>query len=193
MEALSASLAICAGNSPVTGKFPAQRPVMRCFDVFFDLRLNKRLSKQSRGWLFETPSRPLLRHCNDYWWVDVICLPIFLRVASLALGQSCDCPSASEATLKDMGKIHRYQTTTKDNEAQHPANRVYNSWHVIFIPVVHYSFFSWWRHQMETFSMLLAIFAGNSSYTSEFPAQGQWRGALVFFDLGLNKRLSKQS
>ena len=43
---------------------PAQRPVTRSFDVFFDLRLNKRLSKQSRGWWFETPSRPLWRHRN---------------------------------------------------------------------------------------------------------------------------------
>ena len=46
MEAFSALLAICAGNSPVTGEFPAQGSVMRSFDVFFDLRLNKRLSKQ---------------------------------------------------------------------------------------------------------------------------------------------------
>ena len=38
-------LAICAGNSPVTGKFPSQRPVTRTFDVFFDLHPNKRLSK----------------------------------------------------------------------------------------------------------------------------------------------------
>ena len=52
---ISALLAICAGNSPVTGEFPAQRPVMRNFDVFFDLRLNKRLSKQWWGWWFETP------------------------------------------------------------------------------------------------------------------------------------------
>ena len=41
-----------------------QRPVTRSFDVFFDLRLNKRLSKQSRGWWFETLLRPLWRHCN---------------------------------------------------------------------------------------------------------------------------------
>ena len=52
------------GNSPVPGEFPAQRPVTRSFDVFFDLRLNKRLSKQSWGWWFETLSRPLRRHCN---------------------------------------------------------------------------------------------------------------------------------
>ena len=48
METFSALLAICAGNSPVTGDFPAQKPVTRSFDVF-DLRLNKRLSKQSWG------------------------------------------------------------------------------------------------------------------------------------------------
>ena len=47
METFSALLAICAGNSPVTGEFPAQRPVPRSFDVFFNLRLYRRLSKQS--------------------------------------------------------------------------------------------------------------------------------------------------
>ena len=66
METFSALLAICTGNSPVPGEFPAQRPVRRSFDVFFDLRLNKRLSKQSWGWWFDTLSRPLWRHCNDY-------------------------------------------------------------------------------------------------------------------------------
>ena len=64
MDTFSALLAICAGNSPVPGEFPSQRPVIRSFDVFFDLRLNKRLSKQSWGWWFETLSHPLWRHCN---------------------------------------------------------------------------------------------------------------------------------
>ena len=50
METFSVLLAFCAGNSPVTGEFPAQRPVTRSFDIFFDLRLIKRLSKQFRGW-----------------------------------------------------------------------------------------------------------------------------------------------
>ena len=61
----SALLALCAGNSPVTGECPAQRPVTRGFDVFFDLRLNGRLSKQSWGWWFEKLLRPLWRHSND--------------------------------------------------------------------------------------------------------------------------------
>ena len=39
---------------------------------------------------------------------------------------------------------------------------------------------SWWRHQMETFSALLAICAGNSPVAGEFPYKGQWRGALMF-------------
>ena len=60
MESFSALLAICAGNSPVAGEFTPQRPVTRSFDVC----LNKRLSKQSWGWWFETPSRPLWRHSN---------------------------------------------------------------------------------------------------------------------------------
>ena len=47
METYSALLAIYAGNSPVRGQFPAQRQVTRGFDAFFELRLNKRLSKQS--------------------------------------------------------------------------------------------------------------------------------------------------
>ena len=64
METFSALLAICAGNSPVSGEFPAQRPVTRSFYVFFDLRPNKRLSKQLCGWWFETHSSPLWRHNN---------------------------------------------------------------------------------------------------------------------------------
>ena len=65
METFSALLAICAGNSQVPGEFPLQRPVTWSFDVFFDLRLNKRLSKQSWGWCFEAQSSPLWCHSND--------------------------------------------------------------------------------------------------------------------------------
>ena len=64
METYSALLAFCAGNSPVTGEFPTQRPVTQSFDIFFDLHLNELLSKQPWGWWFETPSSPLWRHSN---------------------------------------------------------------------------------------------------------------------------------
>ena len=64
MQTFAALLALCAGNSPVSGDFHSQRPVTRSFDAFFDLRLNKRLSKQSWGWWFDMPSSSLWRHCN---------------------------------------------------------------------------------------------------------------------------------
>ena len=57
METFSALLGLCVGNLPVTGEFPGQSPVTRGFDVFFDLRLNKRLNKQARRRWFKTPSR----------------------------------------------------------------------------------------------------------------------------------------
>ena len=103
MEAFSALLAICAGNSPVPGESPAQRPVTRSFDVFFDLRLNTWLSKQSWGWWFETLSRPLWSHRNDsstclFFW-DKFCITklygkffkslSFLPEASFGFGYCC--------------------------------------------------------------------------------------------------------
>ena len=79
METFSTLLALCGGNSPVTGEFSTQRPVTRSFDVCFDLCLNKQLSKQSRRRWIETPSCSLWRHCNgvlfsaEYkaWWALV--------------------------------------------------------------------------------------------------------------------------
>ena len=72
MEAFSALLAICAGNSPVPGEFPTQRPVARSFDVYFDLHPNKWLSKQSWGWWFETLSCSLWRHRNCCYDLETI-------------------------------------------------------------------------------------------------------------------------
>ena len=59
MEIFSALLAICAGNSPVIGEFPAQRPVTRSFDDFFDLRLNE-------GWVNNPEADELRRHRAHY-------------------------------------------------------------------------------------------------------------------------------
>ena len=81
METFSALLAICAGNSPVPGEFPTQRPVTRSFDVYFDLRSDKRLSKQSWGWWFETLSHSLWRHRNGILKLDQ-CLSVFREMIS---------------------------------------------------------------------------------------------------------------
>ena len=50
METFSAVLALCAGNSPVTGEFLAQKLVTRSFDVFFDLRLNQQTMETPVIW-----------------------------------------------------------------------------------------------------------------------------------------------
>ena len=76
---------VTAGNSPVTGEFPLHRPVTRSFDVFFDLRLNKRLSKQSRRRWFGTPSRSLWRHCNVVPNSDPV---IWAAVGSFGVGET---------------------------------------------------------------------------------------------------------
>ena len=70
MGTFSALLVICVGKPPVTGGFPSQRPVTWVFDVFFDLRLNKRFSKQSKRRSFGTPSRSLLCHPEGYGQAD---------------------------------------------------------------------------------------------------------------------------
>ena len=64
METFFALLALCAGNSPVTDEFPSERPVTRSFYIFFNLHMNKQLSKQWTGRWFETPLRSLWRNCN---------------------------------------------------------------------------------------------------------------------------------
>ena len=82
METFSVLLALCA----VTGGFPSQRPVTRSFDVFFDLHLNKRLSKQSRLWWFEMPSYSLWCHCNGgmgHFWEPVYWGYLYLHENSL--------------------------------------------------------------------------------------------------------------
>ena len=131
-------------TSPVAGEFPSQRPVTQSFDVFFDLCMTKRLSKQSWGWWFETRSRSLWRHCSALtMWNSIVypkkyahgfCFavlccgytltdfPISIRLTSLALWQSNDCPSASKATLMNMNKyfmwIH-YERLHNHNKAKH--------------------------------------------------------------------------
>ena len=56
----------------------------------------------------------------------------------------------------------------------------YEPQHVVKLRNIWWTFWSRWRHQMETFSALLALCAGNSPVTGEFPAQGQWSGVLIF-------------
>ena len=60
MKTFSALLAHCAGNSPVTGEFPSQRPVTRSFDISFTLRLN------TNGWVNNREAGDLRCHRTHY-------------------------------------------------------------------------------------------------------------------------------
>ena len=101
------------GNSPVTGEFPAQRPLTRSFDVFFDLRLNERLSKQPSGWWFGMPSCSLWRHCNDTClsvcahWI-YLCYQILYQFQSGCL-ISYPCMQKNERYIK-MGKQYKFDS-----------------------------------------------------------------------------------
>ena len=128
METCSSLLVLCAGNSPVHGELPSQRPVTRCFDIFFDLRLNKQLNKQSRGWWFETLWRSLWRHCNAGEWVADTLVIVGIALCGYSSKPVTRKPFASHDVMVRMDWQHR----------------------------------SWWRHQIDTFSALLAICAGNT-------------------------------
>ena len=102
METFSALLALCAGNSPVTGEFPSQRAVTRSFDVFFDLLLNKRLGKQPWGWWFEPPPSPLWRHCNVMIKAQFECvhLPLSHRHYFIRYGDISDFTKSTSGSLR---------------------------------------------------------------------------------------------
>ena len=79
------------------------------------------------------------------------------------------------------------------------SHKFYDGWNYLFIlglKINHVSlggscasFCTWWRHQMETFSALLSLCAGNSSITGEFPSQRPAaRSFEYFFDLSLDKQ-----
>ena len=88
---------LLCGEFTGPGEFPTQRPVTRSFGVFFDLPLNKRLSKQPWGWWFETPSWSSWRQCNvnlstqksmsSTHWAPLTSAPVIVRRAGLLWSQ----------------------------------------------------------------------------------------------------------
>ena len=133
MEKFSALLAICAGNSPVTGEFLAQRPVTRSFDVFFDLRPNKRLSKQSWGWWFETSSRPLWRHCN------VLQIPSIFILYTELLNHPCLYKDRLNAAHGKGWKIHNEGIYYKTSRCLKDALKLlFNLYSIHLVPFILY-------------------------------------------------------
>ena len=82
MDTFSALIALCEGKPLVTDGLSSDRPATRNIDIFFDQRLNKRLSKRSRRRWFQTPSCPLLRHCNGVINKNITVVEILLLTIS---------------------------------------------------------------------------------------------------------------
>ena len=77
METFSALLALCAGNSPVNGEFPSQRPVTRSFDVSL-------ICAWINAWVNNREAGDLRRHCAHYdvtvmYWEFELLSPPFLQ------------------------------------------------------------------------------------------------------------------
>ena len=129
--------------------FPSQRSQYNC-DIFLIIILNKRLNKHSSYWWFQMP-----RRC----WCGgnikpLICLNIFFSISH--------CNFSSQQSQQ---KPH-YRPLTAIYEAS-LASSQRHQYSAFTVGVM----YSWWHHQMETFSALLAICAGNSPVTGEFPVQ----------------------
>ena len=108
------------------GEFPTQKPVTRSFDVYFDLRPNKRLSKQSWGWWFETPSRPSWRHRNVY----------FVNFSHVVTILSC-------VWMYFLCHWHQGLTMYVSQTAHnHPHHHLHNRFHLLHFICVYFTHFS---------------------------------------------------
>ena len=168
------------------GEFPAQRPVTRSFDVFFDLRPNKRLSKQSWGWWFGALPRPLWRHSND-----IVCKKwaiLFLPRCTITLGctyvnmvvADALAPNRRQATSSH----HAYSTITgaisitpRDTVISlQPLNkRCSKIGRHVTNPLVSHDDVIKWKHFPRYWPFVWGIH--RSPVNS--PHKGKWRGALM--------------
>ena len=103
METFSALLAIWAGNSPVTGEFPVQRPVTRSFHVFFALRL-------INGWANNREAGDLGRHRTHY---DVIVMLYFDWTAVWGNFNLCRNPNNFDNTCSGLYRNSNFHYSTK--------------------------------------------------------------------------------
>ena len=164
---------LCEGNLPVTGEFPSQRLVTREMFPFDDvIMVSLKNDRCCYVWGVLCFINLTIRlHCIRTWMNE-----------GLKLGASRDWSTNSVWVNRSEDKWREIwsRTTSQYQDLKES--------------MVHQSIMTSSNGNMETFSALLALSAGNSSVTGELPAQ--WpvtRNFDVFLDLRLNKQLSKQS
>ena len=146
------------------GEFPAQRPVTRSFDVFFHLRLNKRLSKQPRGGWFDTPPWWLWRQCNVKNKTPYLAFPCELKViyvVNILVRHDCCNVTAVQydvAVTAWFSVSLRWRHNGRDSVSNHQPhdcllNRLFRR-----------------RSKKTSKFRATGLCAGNSPGTSEFPA-----------------------
>ena len=202
METFFTLLTLCEGNPPITGGFPLQTPATQSFNIFFDMRLNKRFSKQSKRRRFETQLSILWRHCT------------LVAISSQKRMQLTNWNADQTSSTKMVEKISRdFATLTKLSITNFFMTCLLSrSYHILVFMlymttvsptgilvanVIRWSALgacilfhkatatisimrAWWRHQMETFSALLAFVRGLHRSPVNSPHKGQWRVALMF-------------
>ena len=171
METLSALLAICARNSPVIGEFPSQRPETRSFDVFLDLRPNKRVNNRKAG--------DLRRHRAHH---DVTVMMMKTKKINETLQMKWNVGLLRGRYRRLLG-CHKRETS-RPPKLDHQQGTISTGliW-LIFVKKsrVNLYHFAWWRHQMETFSALLAMpFVREIHRSHTHTHKGQWCGGLMF-------------
>ena len=106
--------------------------------------------------------------------------------------QLSQCQKSWKATFKDICEYKITDDITKTKQTKMRTCFMGYTVHVID-PLLLAGDWSWWRHQMETSSALLALCAGHSPVTCEFPSQRPaTRSFDIFFDLHPNQQVSKQ-
>ena len=168
METFSALLAICAGNSP--RKFPEQRPVTRNFDVSICSRINGRVNDGEAGDL-----RRLLAHYD-----------VTVMVCLISVGATVKC--------RPMWSISPY-----------PSGLLNSEWEIVRLPKCQWSNLEWYRSpdwhrsnmmtwsNWNIFRVTGPLWLESTDHRwiplTKFNDTEMW----CFFDLRLDKRLSKQS
>ena len=112
----------------------------------------------------------------NQWRLDCLLNPLFRRRyknQSSASPVTDGFPSQRGIKAENVS-IHHDRSDRNHNKTKRSGNSVHNPWGLL------YESMPWWRHQMETFSALLALCAGNSPVPVNSPHKGQWRGALMF-------------
>ena len=143
---------LCVGNSSVTGEFATQRASTaenvciwwRHHVAFETCSVDPPKLLDVRPCRYKPTVYPK-KYEHGFCFAVLCCgytltdLPISIRLTSLALWQSNDCPSASKATLMNMDKyfmwIH-YERLHNHNKAKHNKNRVHISWDILYITII---------------------------------------------------------